>query len=287
MQICTIYIMFLCFLVCWQGQIQSLNLGDLGGGGGVPCPGGFSSFCNFFFYIQNKGGCPLGPLLELPLTTTPIVFNFTLNCWMPFLHTFVIANRLHVNGMKSFSVDVIIFIFGWSLNLDVRAVHTANHPREPSFVIKASFRLYNLCFSRWPLDEVYLFLCKGIGDVVDSAWDGRLRQAESISNNLEKASTGKKAQRYKNLHSGWQGMVSRRRSFKIVTKKLHQKVSRLTAKTVWGYPWNPLKKSRHVVWTVSLFVLEHFVLFGELFLGLRSQSIPLGVLNLTLSLILG
>ena len=81
----------------------------------------------------------------------------------------VIANRLHVNAVKPFSVDVVIFISVWSLNLDVRAVHTGNQPREPSLVIKASFRLNNLCFSRWLLDQVQLFLCKGIGDVVDSA----------------------------------------------------------------------------------------------------------------------
>ena len=105
---------------------------------------------------------------------------------MPFLHILVIVNRLYVNGVKPFSVDVVIFIFGWSLNLDVRAVHTANHPREPSFVIKASLRLNNLCSRRCPLDEVYLFLCKGIGDSRPKRY--RLLSSLSVKSVKEKSS---------------------------------------------------------------------------------------------------
>ena len=76
--------------------------------------------------------------------------------------------------MKPLSVDIVISVFGWSLNLDVRAVHTANHPREPSLLVKASFSLNNFGFVRWPLDEVYLFLCEGIGNFADDARHGRL-----------------------------------------------------------------------------------------------------------------
>ena len=49
MQVCTIYIMILCFFGLLTGTDPDHELGGLGGGLLSPC--GFSSFCNFFFYI--------------------------------------------------------------------------------------------------------------------------------------------------------------------------------------------------------------------------------------------
>ena len=114
--------------------------------------------------------------------------------------------------MEPFTIDKIVFVFMWCLNLDVSAVNTANHPRKSPLGKKTAFVLKYLLFGRWPLDEVSLFLCKGKRNLTDYTGHGWLWQAQSISNNLKKASGGEKAQRYKDMHSCRQSMVCLSRS---------------------------------------------------------------------------
>ena len=61
--------------------------------------------------------------------------------------------------MEPFTIDKIVFVFMWCLNLDVSAVNTANHPRKSPLGKKTAFVLKYLLFGQWPLDEVSLFLC--------------------------------------------------------------------------------------------------------------------------------
>ena len=85
------------------------------------------------------------------------------------LLTFVIANCLHIYGMKPFTIHKIVFVLMWCLNLDVSAVNTTNHPRKPPLGEKTAFVLKYLCFGRWPLDEVSLFLREGKGNLADNS----------------------------------------------------------------------------------------------------------------------
>ena len=79
----------------------------------------------------------------------------------------MIANCLHIYGMEPFTIDNIVFVFMWCLNLDASAVNTANHPRKPPLGKKTVFVLKYLLFGRWPLEEVSLFLCKGKLNLAD------------------------------------------------------------------------------------------------------------------------
>ena len=74
-------------------------------------------------------------------------------------------------------------------------------PGNPPLVKNTVFVLKYLLFGRWPLEEVSLFLCKGKWNLADYMGHRWLWVAQSISNNLKKASGGEKAQRYKDLHS--------------------------------------------------------------------------------------
>ena len=84
----------------------------------------------------------------------------------------MIANCLHIYGMEPFTIDKIVFVFMWCLNLDVSAVNTANHPRKSPLGKKTAFVLKYLLFGRWPLDEVSLFLCKGKRNLTDYTGHG-------------------------------------------------------------------------------------------------------------------
>ena len=48
------------------------------------------------------------------------------NTW----RTFMIVHRLCVDGMKSLSVNLSVFVLWWCFNFDVRPVHAANNARE-------------------------------------------------------------------------------------------------------------------------------------------------------------
>ena len=79
--------------------------------------------------------------------------------------------------------------------------HSQSPQETPPWWKNTVFVLKYLLFGRWPLEEVSLFLCKGKWNLADYMGHRWLWVAQSISNNLKKASGGEKAQRYKDLHS--------------------------------------------------------------------------------------
>ena len=131
---------------------------------------------------------------------------------MGILPTFVIANCLHIYGMEPFTIDKIVFFFMWCLNLDVSAINTANHPRKPPLVKKPRLFWSISSLVDGHLTKVSLFRCKGKQNLADYTGHRWLWQAQSISNNLKKASGGEKAQRYKDSHSCRQRVVLSRSS---------------------------------------------------------------------------
>ena len=70
----------------------------------------------------------------------------------------VVTSSLNIDGMKTFSVDIVVLIFMRCLEMNVCAMNVVNHPREPSFVREPSFGSCNFFLGCWPLDEISVFV---------------------------------------------------------------------------------------------------------------------------------
>ena len=77
--------------------------------------------------------------------------------------TFVVTYSLDIDGMETFTVDIVMLVFVGSLDSYMRAVHTSDNTGESSSLVKGCLRVADLLLFFWPLDVVLLFRgkCKG------------------------------------------------------------------------------------------------------------------------------
>ena len=69
----------------------------------------------------------------------------------------MVTNSLHLDGVETFSVDIIVFVLRGSLQSDVSSVNTSSYTREPSAEVERVFYCGTFVVCQWPLDKAWLF----------------------------------------------------------------------------------------------------------------------------------
>lgn len=68
----------------------------------------------------------------------------------------MIANSLHIDGMKALPVNKVAFILAWCDYADLRPVDATDYPREPFSSVKPVLVFVDSGCSCWPLYKLVL-----------------------------------------------------------------------------------------------------------------------------------
>ena len=142
------------------------------------------------------------------------------------------AYCLNVDGMKSFVVNVTIFVLTRRQNSYVGPVHAANDTRETTSTIEDILTGSKFGIRRGPLYKTISPRNQHLRNLCYYSRNGRFIYANGVSHDLKKTATGIKSQSEEDLREWLQSVITSSVAAKVTGKKICYKQNGLSPKPV-------------------------------------------------------